>query len=460
MNIISYYNTANEEIVRFTMNRKLMESHLNSNSGVTDVEKVFTRNSKFNFKHLLTFLIMPRTESTTVELERYCNISGIEPITKQTFFQKRRYINPSMLWDIHNNLLSQSYDDSSDRATFQGRYLLAVDGTTIALPNSDELAEKFVKNSTMSTPLARLLVIRDVLNGEIVYLSITPYTASEYDMTIQAMEKMPRYIRDNAIFIFDRGFAASWMFTYLNKLDIEYIVRLPQSFNKNVANFFQTRKFQTDTRIEISGAVWSTTAKRRFENLGIHNPGPLYLHLCGVSLPHGEREVLAVRIHNQKFNYREIRELYNYRWRVETTIDELKNELQIEIFSGHSVLAVEQDIASKTISYNLGQQLVREANKLHSQRECSKINSQNHTGRTSKQRWMTNKNIMWYILQRLIVQYFGSSDESKCDILQSSIHLVQMNQELIRPGRHEPHIKRLIHKSGKYITFTNYRRAL
>lgn len=460
MSSISYYNNANEEIVRYTQNRELLESHLNSNAGVTDVDKVFTRNSKFNLKHLLTFLIMPRTESTTIELERFCNIADIKPITKQTFFQKRRYINTSMLWNIHNSLLLQSYADSSDRATFHGRYLLAVDGSTIALPNSDELAIKFVKNSTMSTPLARLLVIRDVLNGEIVYLSISPYTASEYDMTIQALEKIPYYIKDNAIFIFDRGFAASWMFTYLNKLDIEYIIRLPHGFNKNVANFFQTEEFQTDTRIEISRPKWSTSAKKRFEKLGIQNAGPLYLHLCGVFLPQGEREVLAVRVHNYRFNCSEIKKLYSYRWRVETSIDELKNELQLEIFSGHSVLAVEQDIASKTISYNLGQQLAREANKLQRQKECSKNDSLNHTDRASSQRWMTNKNIMWYILQRLIVQYFSSSDKAKDDILKSSIHLVQMNQELIRPGRHEPHTKRIIHNRGKYITFTNYRRAL
>lgn len=458
MNIMSYYNTAKEEIVRYLSNRALLEHHLNQDAGATDLDKVFTRDSKFGLKHLLTYLIMPRAESTSVELDRYCNLADIESVTKQTFFQKRKYIKPSLLWNLHNTLLLDSYGELSNSPTFHGRYLLAVDGSTIALPATDELWEKYGKSSQTNYPIARMLVIRDVLKGEIVYLSLASYTTSEYEMVIKALKEIPYVIKSSSIFIFDRGYVASWMFSYLNKLNIEYVMRLPKGFNKNVDRFFESKKSQTDTQIEVSQSSWSQKTGRRYESLGMQNAAPVYLHLYGLQLPHGEREVLAVSIHNIQLNVLKIGELYNYRWRVETTINELKNELQIEIFSGHSVLAVEQDVASKVIAYNLGQQLSNEAIIEHEKRV--KTDRPNCKEGARKHRYKINQNIMWYFLQRLVVEYFNSNVDTERDILQHYIQLVQMNWELIRPGRHEPHLIRTTHNSGKYVTFNNYRRVL
>ena len=60
-------------------------------------------------------------------------------------------------------------------------------------------------------------------------------------------------------------------------------------------------------------------------------------------LPSGETEVLISDLWNKRMGIKGFKGLYFRRWPVETKYDEVKNKLEIENFSGRTVVAIEQD---------------------------------------------------------------------------------------------------------------------
>ena len=70
-------------------------------------------------------------------------------------------------------------------------------------------------------------------------------------------------------------------------------------------------------------------------------------------LDNGEEETLITNLFDTSFSVEDFRELYRLRWLIETSYNNLKNKLEIENFSGRSVLAVEQDYYATVTVANL-----------------------------------------------------------------------------------------------------------
>ena len=81
---------------------------------------------------------------------------------------------------------------------------------------------------------------------------------------------------------------------------------------------------------------------------------PLKLRLVRVELEDGEVEVLITNLMDeQSFPVSEFKELYHLRWGAEENYKRLKQWVEIENFSGKSVLSVKQDFYAKVLSTNL-----------------------------------------------------------------------------------------------------------
>ena len=57
-----------------------------------------------------------------------------------------------------------------------------------------------------------------------------------------------------------------------------------------------------------------------------------------ILLENGNLEVLATNLSQTEFHTEEIKELYHMRWGIETAYETLKNRLQLENFTGYSVI--------------------------------------------------------------------------------------------------------------------------
>lgn len=454
------YNNVREEIVKLLTNRMDLDRYIINIPGGRTEDSVFSRNTKFPIEDMLAFMIMPRTESTAVELAEFAEATGREPVCKQTFFMKRRQLSDGIFDEINRRYVGGLYSSGVASRTWHGLFLMAFDGTTLKLPDTADVNASFPKCSNHKGvyryPLARMEVLKDVLNGHVLDMRVDTMSASEPGLAAKAIMDLPRGIAGRSLFLFDRGYIGSAWFMWLALNDIQYVVRLPRGFSKDVDRFYLSDRETADVLLEMSSANWLSKGRKGFAALGLDPEccPPVMLHLVKCTLITGETEVLAVRINKGTPSSAEAYGLYGFRWGVETTIDEFKNELQLEVFSGNSVLSVFQDIKAKVVAYNIGVGIARRAT------ESLERPGDNQRDVEGNRRLKVNLNIGWHYLKKTIVWILISPPCETERILTETLKNLKRNLEEYELGRHLPHYSGSSPSGGKYVTFTNYKRAI
>ena len=165
-------------------------------------------------------------------------------------------------------------------------------------------------------------------------------------------------------------------------------------------------------------------------------------------LPDGQIEVLLTNLFDDKiFTLKKMSALYFMRWKIETAYSKQKNQMQMEIFSGHRVVCIEQDYASSLFVANLQRIIEKQC-----EQDVSKIAKSRHYA------YKINRNISWASLKNRILKLFIQANDTFTTLMELQFLFVK-NIEPVRPNRQIPRPlpKR---KRGKYQTFTNYRRAI
>lgn len=455
------YNNVKEEIVNFLTSRKVLDKFVINTSEKLPSSRIFTRNTKFPLSDMLAFMIMPRTESTAVELAEFAALAGKPSVCKQTFFIKRRQIRDEIFDEINRRCVNDMYDSESADRMSNGMFLFAFDGTALKLPDTPEINAKFPKGRNKkgfyAQPQAKMEILKDVLNGTVIDIQVDTPLVSEPMLAVRSMKTLPRELIDRSLFIFDRGYIGAGWFSWLQQNDIQYIVRLPRGFNKDVDAFYGSGESAADILVEMSPGNWTRKGKKSFEAFGLEPDTcpPVLLHVLKCRLSTGQTEVLAVRTKNGPLSCNEACRLYGNRWGAETSIDELKNELQIEVFSGNTVLCVMQDIKAKIIAYNIGVSVARRAtDSLGGSSDAAGISP------GGKVRIKVNLNVGWHYLKQTIAKMLIRQAGETVKILTETLKNLKRNVEVYELNRHLPHGSGTNPSGGKYITFTNYKRAI
>ena len=131
---------------------------------------------------------------------------------------------------------------------------------------------------------------------------------------------------------------------------------------------------------------------------------------------------------------------------LETRFDQIKNKLQIEVFSGHKPPAIYQDFFATVIASNLHNLICKECTL-----ELEQVNADKETPLA------INQNVSIGLLKPRIVTLFLSNKTTA--IFDKLKKLFLNHLEPIRPGRNYPRPKTIRRLKGKYQTFKNYRRA-
>ena len=66
------------------------------------------------------------------------------------------------------------------------------------------------------------------------------------------------------------------------------------------------------------------------------------IRVVKIKLDNGTEEILFTNLTKKEATPEELKELYHTRWKIETNYDRLKNKLNIENFSGHRRILIEQ----------------------------------------------------------------------------------------------------------------------
>lgn len=403
----------------------------------------FTRKRKLPFVSLVLFMLNLVKSTLQKELTNFMNLfSGLEgstkKISKSAFSQSRIKLKPEAFIDLNNVLTHEFYTDN-EFDTWKGFRLLSIDGTALHLPFSEEIRNHFGFNNDpygRRLPLARSSSLYDVLNEIIISTKIDNYHKGEYDLFLSHVDKL----QSKDLLILDMGYNAIWLFLYILYKKSDFVIRLQKKL-RFVKSFLESN--ESSRVIEISDLTrYQLESGRRLEELGLKFK-PFKLRLIKVELDDGEIEVLGTSLIDEKeYPTNLFKDLYFQRWGIEVNIDHLKNQLEIENFTGLTPTSVKQDYYANMFIVNLQSIIARDA-KLELEKN----------GKKTKHEYKINKNLSLGFMKDRIIQILTSNNPMYLEELKE---LFKAEPVPIRKNRKFE--RRPYKKKKKY--FINKRRAV
>jgi Transposase DDE domain len=410
--------------------------------------EAFSRNRKLPLQHLVSLLINQLKRSLSVELREFFDSLGnpTQRCTKGAFSLQRSKLLP-LFFRIWNKWLVDHFYHYYGNSVKRWRFFLvqAVDGSTAYLVNKPEVAQYYGTqgNQYAAVPMARIVQVHDVLNDLTIWGDLYPITQAEPSIFAA---QIPRLATDS-LTLFDRGYPGyGLMYLMLNQeTPRHFVMRCQSNFNKEVKDFLYSP--------ESSKIVYLTPGKEAIAMLREHGyivtpATPLKIRMVKITLAKGEKEVLLTSLYDEKlYSVEDLHYLYGLRWRIETTYNKQKNQQQLEQFSGHRVICIQQDYTAGVFTANL-QSLI--------EKQCEPFLQQLNAKR--KYHYQINRNVSWGALKNNIVKLFLEKDPF--GLLQHLQKIFQQNTEPIRPGRKYQRVVKYKRKKGKNQTYTNYKRAI
>ena len=283
---------------------------------------------------------------------------SIPEVSKAAFCQARKKLKATAFVELSQIVIEKFYQ-SDQVQQWHGYRLLAVDGSTVELPNSKEIQEEYGvfrhRQDGKAVCMARTLMIYDTLNHMTLHGGITTMEQSETSLLWQGLEHIDLGRRD--LLIFDRYYASHLLFFYLHKRGVQFCFRMKSQWWKVVEKFCGSGKNSDVITLRLPDSDQSEA-----ERLGI-TKSKLKVRLVKIELESGETEILLTSLVNEDaFTLPDLKELYGLRWPVEESYKTFKHKVCIENFSGKSHKAVLQDLYVKIFIMNLTAVAVRPIN--------------------------------------------------------------------------------------------------
>lgn len=415
---------------------------------VTQSETDFTRDRKLTFERIVGIIINMPKRSLSIEIrEFFDNLENdLAPSTKGAFSLQRTKLQP-LFFEVWNKWLVDCFYHyyGTQVQRWRGFRVLAIDGSTAYLMNKKEVVEHFgtQENQHTSTPMARVMQIQDVLNDIAVKGLFRPIKESEQAI----MTELVSDLYPDSLTLFDRAYPSFSLMYLMNNQETprHFVMRCKASFNLETKQFMKSRKQSKIIEINASKAALPALAKLGYI---VTLNTTIKVRMVKVKLSSGIIEVLLTNLYDERlYSNEDLKYLYGLRWAIETTYSKQKNQQQMEQFSGHRVICIQQDYAAGLFVANL-QSLI--------EKQCEQYLHQLNKKR--KYNYKINRNVSWAALKHNIIKLF-LQNESK-QILLFLQKEFERNTEPIRPGRHYQRIIKVRRARGKYQTFTNYKRAI
>jgi len=366
----------------------------------------FTRKGKIGFVDLIAFTLNFVKKSLQLELDSFFELINSDvSITKQAFSQARQKISYEPFKVLFNTTtqLARSEDDMD---TFKGFRVSAIDGTTLALENMPELVNYFGCSGAGATAAtARASALYDVLNEVLLDACIDRFSCGEREMASQHILRLQEMGVSNDLIIFDRGYASAKLIAQLFESGIHFLMRVRRKFNKEIDDLASSEGF-----VEIT-----------------HEQKVYRVRVVKFPLPSGDIETLITDLPQDTFETSDFQTLYFKRWPIETRYDTLKIKLQLENFTGKTVLSVFQDFYASMFLSNMATfaKYVTDA-------EIQKDNADKNLDYEYK----TNVNILIGKLKDNLVLVMLEPNPKKRDrALQKVLAEISRNRTPIRPDR-------------------------
>lgn len=407
----------------------------------------FSRDRKLSLKKIVGIIINIPKRSLSIEIQEFFNlIKDSSPATKGAFSQQRTKLLP-LFFQVWNHWLVNSFYEhyAENVKRWKGFRLLAVDGSTAYLIHKKDVEEYFGTqgNQHSQSPMARVMQVYDVLNDITVMSNMYPIETGEQSIIAKHIESLYA----DSITLFDRGFPSYELMFMMMKAEAprHFVIRCKTTFNKEVIAFVKSNK--KSQQVEISPTAYAIAGLRK-KGYKITSQTTISIRMVKVKLPSGEVEVLLTNLYDESlYSNADLKYLYGLRWGIETSYGMQKNQLQMEQFSGHRVICIQQDFAASVFVANLQSIISKQCDEyLHEINQTRKLN------------YKVNRNLSIAVVKNNIVTLFLNNNPN--EILLQMQNMFQRNIEPIRPNRKYNRTLKVKFRRGKYRTLTNYKRAV
>jgi len=406
----------------------------------------FTRERKLNFVTTLNIMLKKSSKSLQNTLndakEKLLTFSQktYESVSAGAYTKARAKLNYTAFIELYRLVREQFYEDG-DYHRFKGFRLLAVDGSKVILPESDNIKATFtstiaknqMEDFSKEVVQARASVLYDVLNNIVIDATLEDKAKGERVLAISHLQ----HTNENDLIVFDRGYPSIELFSYIFSSSAEFLVRIRRNSFKQVAFLFAPHCSQDDITIEVKAP------KKIKETLLKNNlPTTMQIRFVRVVLDNDDVEVLATSVLNHTvLQTSDFKNLYHKRWGIETFFHILKNRLSLENFTGNTALAVQQDFYITMFLSNYESLLVYDTNIALTEKTETYKNAQK-----------VNKSISFNtIKQKSFELFYGNQNIDT--VLEEMQKLFQTTPTAIRPNR--PNRKRLDKDKNKSTIHTN-----
>lgn len=312
----------------------------------------FSRRRKLTFKHLVVFLMSVMSKSIQKELNHYYKLiqSGdfdIQHVTKGAFTQARAKLEHTAFIELSNLVVDEFYD-SAPWMSWNGRRILSIDGSAVALPESPSLKQVYPTHKfgagERERSMARVSHLYDPLNKIIINASIGPYSESE----ISLGKKHFDFIESGDVVLLDRYYPSIWLFLVLQNIGADFVVRLKETRWKSAIQLLEGTVNEKTVELQVSKEHLGLLKEYKVEKTKIK------CRIIRYTLKNGEKMVLCTSLTDREAHDRQsIFELYGKRWGIEESYKFLKCRLDLENFSGKTPHAILQDFYVKIMLSNL-----------------------------------------------------------------------------------------------------------
>ncbi len=364
----------------------------------------FTRMRCMGFISLMMLCLNFMKKSTQVEIDRFMELTDPEierTMSKQAFSKARRKISAEAFIELFEGT-GQTAIELDGFGRYKGYRVFAIDGTDLRLPKSAEISSFFMQTRGSFSPHARASVLCDVVTGITVHASIDSTQTGERDLAMEHIRYFEQYRQSKDLIIFDRGYPSKAMISYLDSHGFKYLMRLQSRF---YAEIDASKKH--DFYVQLDGCN---------------------VRALKFTLPGGEQETLITNLGRKVFKLKDFAALYHMRWGVETKYNTLKNKLDIEDFSGKSLLTIQQDFYATLFLSNIAAALKADAND---------IIREDNAAKSLKHEYIANENILIGKLKDKLVLIMLNRDPNKrALLLDRLISQLARNRTPVVPDRH------------------------
>lgn len=292
-----------------------------------------------SFSNYIWYLLTTTKRSLTSGLHAFAKeLDGAswDSYSKQAFSQGRQRIKAEAIKALMTATQERFYQEA-DYATWHGNRVLAIDGSRYNLPTSEALREHFgIQKSSGEQVQALGSCLYDALNGLIMDAQLTRVNGNERELAkrhFEVLQANPARRGEKELILMDRGYPSCELIREMEQRGFLYAMRCCKEFCRSMR----------------LGERKDCVIEHRFA----HAKEKTTLRVVRFTLDNGEEEIIVTNLFDTSLSVKDFKELYHLRWTIETSYNNLKNKLEIENFSGKSVLAVEQDYYATVTVANL-----------------------------------------------------------------------------------------------------------